>query len=84
MTRKTEAEVQAEVAALQELIPQLPAARQNIKAALRVLAEGLSHNDVFDLFEEGSDVFDDANSARMWRDGDSSSDALSVQWRETL
>lgn len=82
--RKTNDEVQAEIVALRELLPQMPASRRGIQAAITVLAEALSHNDVYDRFEEGTEVFEDANSARMWRDGDSSSDALSAQWREML
>lgn len=82
--RKTAAEIQAETTALRELLPRLPAARREIQAALRVLDENWSHDRVYDELQEGSDAFEGANTARMWRDGDSTSDALSVQWLEML
>ncbi|MBK3780166.1 hypothetical protein G3A43_07835 [Paraburkholderia aspalathi] len=82
--RKTEEEVQAEISALRELLPLMPHLRRNIGVALRVLTERLTNDDVYDAFEQGSELFEDANTTRMWRDGDSSSDALSTQWRETL
>jgi hypothetical protein len=85
MTMKTDEEVQAEIAALKALQPQLPQrARQAIDAALKVLEEGLSHDDVYAVFEEGSEEFEDAFAARLWRDGKSGGDALSVLYRELI
>ncbi|MBV8272354.1 MAG: hypothetical protein JO067_08790 [Cupriavidus sp.] len=85
MTVKTDEQVQAEITALKALQPQLPLrARQAIDAALMVLEGRLSHDSVYDMFEEGSEEFEDAFAARMWRDGTSNSDALSVLYRELL
>jgi hypothetical protein len=82
--RKTEEEIQAEIAALRELLSKWPQLRQSVGAALRVLNERMTNDDVYDAFEHEPTLFEDANTARMWRDGDSSSAALSVQWLETL
>lgn len=85
MTKKTEEQVEAEIAALKALQPQLPLrARHAIDAALKVLEGRLSHDNVYELFEEGSEEFEDAFAARMWRDGISGSDALSVLYRELI
>jgi|GEM_PF-2361772 len=85
MPMKTDEQVQAEIAALKALQPQLPPrARQAIDAALQVLEGNLSHDNVYDMFEEGSEEFEDAFAARMWRDGASGGEALSVLYRELI
>jgi len=85
MARKTDEQVAAEIAALKELQPLLPQrARQAIDAALKVLEGDLSHDSVYEMFEEGSEEFEDAFAARMWRDGASGSEALSVLYRELI
>lgn len=81
--RKTPDEIALELAALKELLPLLPQSKRSIQVQIDVLEDGLSHDDVFDQFET-SDVFQDANDIRMWRDGDSSGEAMSVQWKELL
>jgi hypothetical protein len=82
--RKTSVQVQTEIEELKGLLPKLPGVREGIRAALRVLEERLTHDNVYDIFQEDTEAFEDANSARMWRDGDSSGDALSIQWKELL
>ncbi|CAG9184613.1 hypothetical protein [Cupriavidus pampae] len=85
MTIKTDEQVQAEITALKALQPQLPQRAQHaIDAALKVLEGRLSHDAVYELFEEGSEEFEDAFAARMWRDGTSGSAALSVLYRELI
>ncbi len=81
--KKTDDEVKAEIAALTDLAMKLPGSRKKIEAQIDVLQNRLSNDDVYDRFE-GSSVFDDANDVRMWRDGDSGSDPMSVQWQELL
>ena len=85
MTMKTEEQVQAEIAALKALKPQLPErARKAVDAALMVLEKGLSHDNVYDMFEEGTEEFEDAFAARMWREGAPGSESLSVLYRELI
>lgn len=81
--RKTADEIAAEIAALKELQPQLRRSNQAIQTEIDVLEGELSHDEVYDQFE-GTPNFDVANDARMWRDGDSSADAMSVQLKELL
>jgi hypothetical protein len=71
MKTKTADEVKAEIKALKELAPLLPNHKDGIQACHLVLEKGLSHDDVFDLYE-GSETFDDAHSALLWRDGHNS------------
>lgn len=85
MARKTDEQVHAEIAALKSLQPRLPQrAQQAVAAALKVLEDGLSHDSVYEMFEEGSEEFEDAFAARMWRDGAGGSEALSVLYRELI
>ena len=79
---KTEDEVQAEIAALKELLPQMPEYKRGISASLRVLETPMSHDDVFDAYE-GDDLFDDAHVASLWRDGHGSG-APSALFREMI
>jgi hypothetical protein len=72
MKTKTADEVKAEIKVLQQLLPLLPNHKDGVQACLWVLENGLSHDEVFDLYE-GSDTFDDAHSALLWRDGHNSS-----------
>jgi hypothetical protein len=82
MTYKTVQEVQAEITALKELLPQMPNYKRGINVPLRVLEEPMSHDAVFDAFE-GDELFDDAHIASLWRDGHGGS-APSVQFREMI
>lgn len=82
MARKTQEEVQAEIAALKELLPQMPNYKHGINVSLRVLEAPMSHDDVFDAYE-GDELFDDAHTASLWRDGHGGS-APSVQFREMI
>lgn len=85
MSKKTEEQVQVEIDALTQLRPQLPLrARQAVDAALEVLKEDLSNDAVYDKFEEGTEEFEDALTARMWRDGISGYEALSAQYRNLI
>jgi hypothetical protein len=81
--RKAADEIAAEIAALKELLPVLSKSKRAIQVQIDVLENGLSHDAVYDQFED-SDLFDDANDVRMWRDGDSSSEAMSGQWKEMI
>lgn len=85
MPKKTDSEVQAEIEALTQLQPQLPQrAREAVDAALQVLKDNLSDDAVYDKFEEGTEEFEDALTACLWRDGVSGSGALSAQYRDLL
>lgn len=85
MASKTDEQVQTEIAALKALRPRLPQrAQQAVDAALKVLEGGLSHDSVYEMFEEGSEEFEDAFAARMWRDGAAGGEALSVLYGELI
>ncbi|VVE65102.1 hypothetical protein PAN31117_01758 [Pandoraea anapnoica] len=85
MTKKSDEQVQAEIGALTELLPQLPQrARHAVDAALEVLRDDLSDDAVYEKFEEGTEEFEDALTACMWRDGVSGSEALSAQYRQLI
>lgn len=81
MARKTQDKIQAEIAALKELVTQMPNYKRNIEVSLRVLENNLDSDTVFDAYE-GDDLFDDAHAALLWREGRSSDDSPSVQFRE--
>jgi hypothetical protein len=82
---KTDDQVAVEIHALTALLPQLPTrARQAVEAAITVLTERLSHDDIFDRFEEGTEEFEDAHAAQMWRDGQTREPALSERYRDLL
>lgn len=74
--------MQAEIAALKELLPQMSDYKRGINVSLRVLETAMSHDDVFDAYE-GDKLFDDAHMASLWRDGHGS-DTPSAQFREML
>lgn len=82
MSRRTQEQVQAEIEALKELLPQMPSYKSGINAALNVLENSLTHDEVFDSYE-GGELFDDAHAALTWRDGHSG-DLPSAQFREML
>ncbi|WP_087687466.1 hypothetical protein [Pandoraea sp. PE-S2R-1] len=85
MPKKTDAQVQTEIGALTQMQPQLPQrARQAVDAALQVLRDNLSNDAVYDTFEEGTEEFEDALTACMWRDGVSGCQALSAQYRDLI
>lgn len=80
--RKTQDEIDAEIAALKELLPQLPNYKTGIEISIRVLDNKISHDGVYDAYE-GEEVFDDALCVVLWRDG-MSDDQPSALFREML
>lgn len=82
MAIKTQEEVQAEIAALKELLPEMPDYKRGIDVALRVLETDMSSDEVFDAYE-GAELFDDAHAALCWRDGHNSN-VPSMSFREML
>lgn len=85
MTKKSDDQVEAEIGALTELLPQLPQrARQAVEAAIEVLRDDLSNDAIHEKFEEGTEEFEDALTAFMWRNGVAGNDALSAWYRELM
>lgn len=82
MPRQSDEQIQAEIVALNELLPQMPAYSDGIKVSLRVLEHKLNSDSVFGAYE-GSELFFDAHSALLWRDGDAS-DKPSDLYREMM
>lgn len=82
MARRTQEQIDNEIAALRELIPQMPNYRSGIEIALRVLEHNLSVDTVFEAYE-GDELFDDAHSTLVWRDGQSKN-VPSELYREML
>jgi hypothetical protein len=82
MPRKTQEQIEIEIAALKELLPQMRNYKRGIEVSLRVLENGMTSDTMFGAYE-GSDLFDDAHAAVLWRDGNGG-DAPSVQFREML
>jgi hypothetical protein len=82
--RKTNGEIKAEIEALKALLTEMPDQRRNIETVLLVLEDRMTHDDVYDRFE-GTDQFEDAHAAVMWRDGQASTkEPLSAQFRELI
>ncbi|MGR9577895.1 hypothetical protein [Pandoraea sputorum] len=85
MPKKSDGEVQAEISALTELLPQLPQrARQAVDAAIEVLRDDLSNDAVHEKFEGGTEEFEDALTAFMWRNGVAGGSALSAWYRDLM
>ena len=81
MARKTVSEIEAEIASLKALLPDMPNYKDGINVSIRVLESQMTNDDVYDAFE-GSDLFDDAHSTLLWRDGQSRGDAPSALYLE--
>lgn len=68
MPRKSQEQIEIEIDALKALRPQMPHYQRGIDVALRVLEHDLCNDTVFNAYE-GDELFDDAHSALLWRDG---------------
>lgn len=95
MATKTNEEIAAEIAALEEIKPNVRAYnafedsnRDAIQAQIDVLNQGLSADDVNDRWpeDEGSDPYnrDHALEAIDWRDGDRDAAGLAASWQSLV
>ena len=85
--RKTQEQIDAEIKALQETIPQVPpysffgdSNRVAIDAQILVLQENMSGDSILDRYEDRDYILDAARLARDWLDGELGDDSLVADW----